>query len=118
LGRFGGATAMNNQVIWGMKYFYLDNYYLKTLVEMGLAGLISFAFLCLSGLFQTMRAIFVTRGDKSRIAVPAAIFCGAAGVLMHCYFENIFEVPYMVAYFWALIAVACRWGNLHTKAIA
>ena len=29
LGRFGGAIAMQNQVIDGMNYFYMDNYYLK-----------------------------------------------------------------------------------------
>ena len=107
LGGFGGAVAMNNQEIPDMKYFYLDNYYLKTLVEMGLYGLISFIFLCISGLFQGIRAIFKERGDKSRIALPAAIFAGMAGVLLHCYTENIFEVPYMAAYFWALAAVVC-----------
>ncbi len=108
LGRFGGAVAMNNQVEPGMKYFYMDNYYLKTLVEMGLYGLISFAVLCLTGLFQTVRAMFAVRDDRRQLALPAAIFCGCCGVLLHCYFENIFEVPYMVAYFWALLAVASR----------
>ena len=42
LGRFGGAVAMQNKVIEETKdfsYFYMDNYYLKTLVEMGYLGL-------------------------------------------------------------------------------
>ena len=104
LGRFGGAVAMNNRVVFGMRYFYLDNYYIKTLVEMGLLGLFSFLWLCLTGLFQCLRAAFVLRKDKD--AMPAAIFAGTTGVLAHCYFENIFEVPYMAAYFWALMAAA------------
>ena len=38
LGRFGGAVAMQNKIIEEtdtFEYFYMDNYYLKTLVEMG-----------------------------------------------------------------------------------
>jgi len=112
LGRFGGATAMNNQVIPEMNYFYMDNYYVKTLVEMGLLGLLSFIFLCLSGLWNAARSIFATRENRTDKVLPAAIFCGAVGILVHCFFENVFEVPYMVAYFWALLAISGRWAAL------
>jgi len=112
LGRFGGATAMNNQVDETMKYFYIDNYYIKTLVEMGWAGILSFAALLATAATRMLRAVFVGSKTKANIALPAAILCGTAGVMLHCYFENIFEVPYMVAYFWGLIAVACRWPAL------
>ena len=37
------------------------------------------------------------------------------GVMLHCYFENIFEVPYMVAYFWGLAAVASCLPSLKKK---
>jgi len=39
LGHFGGAVAKNNNI---PGTFYMDNYYLKTAVEMGIAGLLSF----------------------------------------------------------------------------
>jgi hypothetical protein len=34
------------------------------------------------------------------------------GVLVHCYFENIFEEPYMMAYFWGLAAALQRLGAI------
>ncbi|MBR1735404.1 MAG: O-antigen ligase family protein, partial [Firmicutes bacterium] len=48
LGHFGGAVAMNNEMKRYIgkelvKTFYMDNYYLKTAVETGIIGLISFA---------------------------------------------------------------------------
>jgi hypothetical protein len=38
------------------------------------------------------------------------IFTGLVGVLVHCYFENIFEEPYMMAYFWGLAAMLMYLG--------
>ena len=66
LGRFGGAVAMQNQVIEESEtfsYFYMDNYYLKTLVEMGYIGLF-FYLLLLFGLAGNM-AISVRRGNRA-----------------------------------------------------
>ena len=122
LGRFGGAVAMNNQLLdktEEFSYFYMDNYYLKTLVEMGYTGLIFFllplAVLVIFGFrsvyrsgqhFQANRNVdplMRNAGNDKLMAV--GIFSGLAGVLTHCYFENIFEEPYMMAYFWGLAAV-------------
>lgn len=35
-----------------------------------------------------------------------------AGVLVHCYFENIFEEPYMMAIFWTIAAMTVYLGFL------
>ena len=35
----------------------------------------------------------------------AGMLSGMAGVLVHCYFENIFEEPYMMAIFWTIAAM-------------
>lgn len=101
LGRFGGAVAMQNQVIERIKYFYMDNYYLKTLVEMGYAGLTGYLFLLVSTLVSGLRNLLSHPKSKERVLL-AALLSGMAGVLLHCYYENIFEVPYMTAYFWAM----------------
>lgn len=122
LGRFGGAVAMNNQVIDtsdGFKYFYMDNYYLKTMVEAGYIGLGAFILLLsvfiISGIKilhnagrgsradKTVDELFRNTGDDRLLLV--GVFSGMCGVLFHCYFENIFEEPYMMAYFWGLAAV-------------
>jgi len=103
LGRFGGAIAMQNQTEAGLQYFYMDNYYLKTLVEMGYVGLSAYILLLLSNIVNSLKGFFQSR--KTRLCLLAVgLFCGMAGVLAHSYFENIFEVPYMNAYFWGMSA--------------
>lgn len=132
LGRFGGAVAMNNQVLdetEEFSYFYMDNYYLKTLVEMGYIGLIFFVLLLAALAVWSIRAIhqsgcgyavdcsidplFRNQGNLQVMAV--GIFAGLAGVLTHCYFENIFEEPYMMAYFWGLAAALMYAGFFRRK---
>ncbi len=114
LGRYGGAIAMQNQEIEGLAYFYMDNYYLKTLTEMGLVGLISYVWLLFRNIIWSLRSLF--RGRKSRLSYLACgIFAGQIGVLAHSYFENIFEVPYMNAYFWGLSAAVIYLGFLRRR---
>ena len=115
LGRFGGAVAMQNQILERTKYFYMDNYYLKTLVEMGYFGLVSYLFLLLSTLWGGLRKIFSLNKTKTQV-IAAALFAGMAGILTHCYFENIFEVPYMNAYFWGMAAVLLTLHSSKRKA--
>lgn len=127
LGRFGGAVAMNNQVLEKteeFEYFYMDNYYLKTMVEMGYAGIIVYLMLIIAFVIWGIRAIHrsgadVPRKDAVEPLVKAvgdyrvltvSIFSGLSGVLVHCYFENIFEVPYMMAYFWGLASLIMYMG--------
>ncbi len=127
LGRFGGAVAMNNQVLEKtdeFSYFYMDNYYLKTLVEMGIIGLVFYLILIIALLIWGVRAIH--RSDARNMigenlsatyrnvdnpkVLAVGIFSGLVGVLVHCYFENIFEEPYMTACFWGLAALLIYLG--------
>ena len=127
LGRFGGAVAMNNQLLdetEEFSYFYMDNYYLKTLVEMGYVGLFVFVLLlltlCVFGLRSVYRSGVHYNSDKKldplvrntgNVKLLAiGIFSGLVGVLTHCYFENIFEEPYMMSYFWGLSAILIYLG--------
>ena len=103
-GGFGGAVAMNNQIIDGLDYFYMDNYYLKVAVETGLPGLILFLLLVAVLLWWGIRACLRTRRDPLSPLIKGA-FAALAGVLFHCYSENVFEVPYMNAYFWCFAAI-------------
>ncbi len=114
LGRFGGAIAMQNQIIEGLKYFYLDNYYLKTMVEMGYVGLGAYLVLLLSTLICSARAIFKRHSDRLQTRA-IGLLCGMIGVLAHCYFENIFEEPYMAAYFWGFAAIIMFLGFRRKK---
>ena len=47
--------------------------------------------------------------DRTRV-LAVSLFSGMCGVMVHCYFENIFEVPYMMAYFWSMAAAVLYLG--------
>lgn len=117
LGRFGGAVAMQNQILDKtdtFEYFYMDNYYLKTAVEMGYIGLIFFIILLAGLLIWLLRSVGRIHHDKMSL-LGYGMFAGMCGVLVHCYFENIFEVPYMVSYFWAMGAAVFYLGYFRKR---
>ncbi|GAB1477164.1 hypothetical protein MASR2M70_20000 [Bacillota bacterium] len=128
LGRFGGAVAMNNQVLEETEefsYFYMDNYYLKVMVEMGYIGIAFFLLMVAGLLIWGARSVYrsggpfiqgqdpLIRAAGNVKALAIGIYAGLAGVLVHCYFENIFEEPYMMAYFWSLAAMLLYLGFFH-----
>ena len=77
LGMFGGAVAMQNQVIDHQEYFYVDNYYLKLMIEMGYTGLSAFLITVLSFLANGCRALYRTAQQKKAGAVPSvSTVCG------------------------------------------
>lgn len=119
-GIFGGAIAMQNQVNRLWAYFYLDNYYMKTLVEMGYVGLGALIVMLIGWLLTATRCLKRCGGDRKArregmYPLAAGIFAGQCGVLVHCYFENIFEEPYMQAYFWILSAMLVYLGFLRKR---
>lgn len=105
---------MQNQVIEsvdGFLYFYLDNYYLKTLVEMGIFGAVFFGLLLLALFLTGIKASGRVRAHSMHY-VPAGFFAGLCGTMAHMLTENILEVPYMNAYFWAFAAAIAYVGFL------
>ena len=107
-GMFGGAIAMQNQVFHWVSYFYVDNYYLKILVEMGYLGFGGFIFMLISLIATSLRSVYrASKAPKESAMTPlcAGMFAGLCGVLLHCTSENIFEEPYMMAYFWSIVAM-------------
>jgi len=119
LGRYGGAVAMQNQVLKSSNftYFYMDNYYLKTMVEMGYIGIFLYLLLLLGLILWCLRSIGRTplKTEKPMKVLTVAMFSGMMGVLAHCIFENIFEVPYMSAYFWSMGAAILYLGYFRKK---
>ncbi|MBR2521486.1 MAG: O-antigen ligase family protein [Oscillospiraceae bacterium] len=117
LGRYGGAVAMNNKVETRFQYYYLDNYYMRILVEMGYSGLGAYLLMMFSNVFTALRSIFRTfKTDRAAAVMCSGMLSGMAGVLVHCLYENIFEEPYMMAYFWAIAAMTVFFGFLEKNA--
>lgn len=106
LGRYGGAVAMNNN----LTPFYLDNYYLKTLTEMGIYGIAALVFLIVSFVVFAIKIIRTTKNHYNKI-MAIGLFSGAMGVLAQNFVENIFEVPAMVVYFYLAVALLNCYAN-------
>lgn len=112
VGRFGGAVATNHN----LSPFYMDNYYLKTMTESGIAGVTSFILLQLTTVYQLFMYIRGTRDRRYRI-IMASIFAGLIGVLLHNSVENIFESPFIVVYFWTYVGVLVTMYKIDRKRV-
>ena len=119
LGMFGGAVAMQHKPYLWISYCYVDNYYLKILTEMGYLGLSAFIVMMLGMLYNCTRSISRARSEKTPMSyIAGGMFSGLVGVLVHCYFENIFEEPYMMAYFWGIVALIVFIGFFRNDAVS
>ena len=116
LGHFGGAVAMNN-INLVPDTFYMDNYWLKTAVEMGIIGVAAFAVLIFVLVFWSIRAVKQSEDYDTRL-VTAGGFAGLCGVIFHNLMENVFEVQYMVAYFWVIAALVFYFGIRRKKVLS
>lgn len=96
MGHYGGAVAQRN---FGTTY--VDNYYAKTLAEIGFVGLTVFVWLIISLLFSLYQKIITSHDIRLRWLM-LGIFAGLCAVVIHNAVENIFEVPFMTVYFWFL----------------
>lgn len=110
IGRYGGAVATNHK----LAPFYMDNYYLKTLTESGIIGLGSFIFLLLATLVQLFAYMKATVNPRYRI-IMYGMYSSLLGVLIHNSVENIFEVPFMVTYFWSFVAMIVAMYKLDSQ---
>lgn len=108
MGHFGGAVAMNNKNLVP-DTFYMDNYWLKTAVEMGIAGIAVMAILIFVLVFWSIRAVKQSKDYDTQL-ITAGGLSGMCGVLVHNLSENVFEVPYMVVYFWVIAAIVFYFG--------
>lgn len=113
-GMFGGAVAMQNPVSTWMTYFYTDNYYIKILAENGYVGLVSFVIMMAGVLWTGLRGWYRQR-KKPQAPLCAGMLAGLCGVLVHCYFENIFEEPYMAVCFWTIAAMMMYFGYIRDR---
>ena len=99
-GTYGGAVA--DRRVPGSTY--VDNFYLKTLVESGVLGLLALLWV-LAEVFRHGYAAYKKISCPRLKIMAAALITGLLGVVLHNSVENIFEVPMMSTYFWFLAGV-------------
>lgn len=112
-GIFGGAVAAQNPVNPNFDYMYVDNYYVKILVENGIAGLSAFLVSIAALLYNGVRSC----AKSPYKPLCAGMLTGLVGILIHSYFESLWEEPYMMALFFAVAAMLIYAGFFLPKKI-
>lgn len=112
LGAFGGAVASNHELFTEVggqliDTFYMDNYYMKIIVESGLIGIIAFVFLMWQVISVSVKTVHIVENRHAK-EIGIGIIAGLSGVLAHCFVENIFEVPMMGVLFWVFVAAMAQ----------
>lgn len=100
-GIYGGAVAVQNPINPKFDYMYVDNYYVKTLVENGILGLSALGTSMLALFYNGLRACGRTAGTGYK-PMCAGMLAGMVGILVQSVFESLWEEPYMMALFFAV----------------
>lgn len=100
LGHYGGAVAARHY-----DTIYVDNYYAKTMAEMGLLGLGMMLTLFVTLLRNLYSRIFKPLRSRSYWPLLIGMYTGVLGVLVHNAVENVFEVPAMNFLFWFFVSM-------------
>ncbi len=106
LGQFGGSVALSHKL---NGTFSMDNYYLKTAVEMGVFGLAAFVILVYNTIAWCSRAISKIKDEAQKDWVRG-ITAGLVGVIFYNVTENMMEIPLISSYFWMLAGVVMFLG--------
>lgn len=96
LGHHGGAV--------GARHFgtiYTDSYFFKTIAETGLLGIGMLVTLA-TMIIRYCLALVKSWAKTPNYFLALGVLCGMLAVALHNLVENIFEVPFMLIYFWLI----------------
>ncbi|NLM11203.1 MAG: O-antigen polymerase [Clostridiaceae bacterium] len=101
LGQFGGSVALSHKL---NNTFSMDNYYIKTAVEMGLVGLVALLVLLYNTFIHCYRALSkITDPEQKNWAT--GILSGLVCVILYNLTENMLEIPLLSSYFWMFAGI-------------
>lgn len=100
-GMFGGAVAVQNKINPKFEYMYVDNYYVKIIVENGIAGITAFLTSVFGLLWNGLRACGLNSENRYK-PLCAGMLTGLIACLVQSFFESLWEEPYMMAIFFAV----------------
>lgn len=101
LGQYGGSVALSHKLNNSPS---LDNYYLKTAVEMGIFGLTALLVLMYNIIAWCSRAVKKIEDTMQR-DWAYGIIAGLVGVMLYNFTENMLEIPLISSYFWMATGV-------------
>ncbi|HEU4964774.1 MAG TPA: O-antigen ligase family protein [Bacilli bacterium] len=100
MGHFGGAVAARN---YGT--MYVDNYYAKTMAELGLIGLSMMLTLFVTIMKNLYTRFFKSIRTRQDGPLLLGMYTGLLAVLIQNAVENVFEVPAMNFLFWFFVSL-------------
>jgi O-antigen ligase len=106
LGQYGGSVALSHKLNNSPS---LDNYYLKTAVEMGIFGLIALVALLYNIIAWCSRAVTKIQDEMQR-DWARGIIAGLVGVVLYNFTENMLEIPLISSYFWMAVGIVMYLG--------
>ncbi|MEA3423622.1 MAG: O-antigen ligase family protein [Bacillota bacterium] len=92
-GQFGGSIAIK----YGISNFYADNFYLKSLVENGIFGMIIFMLFMGYFLYRLLK----NRKNYFLVGISIAVL----GFLLHNFVDNLYGIPTLTFYFYVYLAM-------------
>ncbi len=113
-GMYGGAVAMQNKINPNFVYTYVDNYYVKTIAENGIAGLTALLTM-LSGLFWTGARACGRTVNSPLKPLCAGMLSALVGFMVQSFFECLWEEPYLMALFFVVAAMLTYTGFLRKQ---
>lgn len=122
-GMFGGARRHAESGARPYRLFLRRQLFPQDHGRDGLLRLAAFCLMLLGFLGAACRALYRKAQDFKAgldrlFPLCAGMFAGLCGVIVHCFFENIFEEPYMMAYFWSIAGLLAYIGFLRKEARA
>jgi cell division protease FtsH len=97
----GGSVALSHGI---NNTFSMDNYYLKTAVEMGSVGLFALLVLLFNTFYKSYKAIPKIQ-DEEQQNWAIGILSGLVCVILYNLTENMLEIPLLSSYFWMLAGI-------------
>ncbi|MHB8062556.1 MAG: O-antigen ligase family protein, partial [Ruminiclostridium sp.] len=110
-GQFGGSVATINKLRGA---FYVDNYYIKSAVEMGIFGLGTFLIAVYNGVIWSLRAAHRVEDNVSKGIIQSG-FGAMIGILITNIVLNNFDAPSVTTYFWTIAAVCVYLGYVNKR---
>ncbi len=100
--------------IKGAKAWHSHNMYLEILAEMGIFGLLTFAWVIFSLFFHSIKFILKSK-DKYLSYVSAGLLAGLLSILVHGVAEHILYMPKSVILFWMFAAFISSTNLIETN---
>lgn len=102
--------------IRSMPIFHAHNTYLEVMAEGGAAGFITFLFVVIISIIETLRIIYKTT-DKNIKAFACGLIASIVGILAHGMFEDIIYINRIILMIWVILGLVMALKNINKNTL-